>query len=181
MMNERRRKQVAKCALAAMLGAQLMSPRVFAAKDDDKRQNQSHEHHEGRTATPIKHVIVIIGENRTFDNVYATYVPKRGQHLSNLLSKGIVNADGTPGPNHALATQFKLATINPVSYFISTDKLIGPGKTAYAPFLPTPEAGSAPPKAVTHAQFLKDPADSAPPFDASTFSLAQLHTISPVI
>ena len=28
------------------------------------------------TATPIKHVIVIIGENRTFDHVSATYKPK---------------------------------------------------------------------------------------------------------
>ena len=31
------------------------------------------------TTTPIKHVIILIGENRTFDNVYATYEPKRGQ------------------------------------------------------------------------------------------------------
>ena len=28
------------------------------------------------THTPIKHVIIIIGENRTFDHVFATYVPK---------------------------------------------------------------------------------------------------------
>ena len=33
--------------------------------------------------------------------------PKHGQHVSNLLSKGIVNADGTPGPNRALARQFQ--------------------------------------------------------------------------
>lgn len=26
-----------------------------------------------KTVTPIKHVIVIIGENRTFDHVFATY------------------------------------------------------------------------------------------------------------
>ena len=31
------------------------------------------------TATPIKHVIVIIGENRSFDHVFATYKPKDGQ------------------------------------------------------------------------------------------------------
>ena len=114
-MNERRRKQIAKCALAAMLGGQLISPRVFAANDDDKRQEESREHRDHRTATPIKHVIVLIGENRTFDNVYGTYVPRHGQHVSNLLSEGIVNADGTPGPNRALARQFRLATINPVS------------------------------------------------------------------
>ena len=33
------------------------------------------------TATPIKHVIVLIGENRTFDHVFATYVP-RGRDCS---------------------------------------------------------------------------------------------------
>src|SRR5215471_13411885 len=73
---------------------------------------------EPQTATPIKHVIVIIGENRTFDNIYGTYVPKHDQHVSNLLSHGIVNADGSPGPQSALARQFRLSTINPVSYFI---------------------------------------------------------------
>src|SRR5580692_9112412 len=51
------------------------------------------------TTSPIKHVIVIIGENRTFDHVYATYQPQKGQTVDNLLSKGIINADGTPGPN----------------------------------------------------------------------------------
>ena len=35
------------------------------------------------TATPIKHVIVIIGENRTFDHVFATYQPKRREAVSN--------------------------------------------------------------------------------------------------
>ena len=52
----------------------------------------------GGTATPIKHVIVIIGENRSFDHVYATYKPvNKGESVLNLLSKKIVNADGTPG------------------------------------------------------------------------------------
>src|SRR3984957_14462785 len=55
--------------------------------------------------TPIKHVIVIIGENRSFDHVFATYQPKRGQSVWNLLSEGIVNADGTPGPNFSKAQQ----------------------------------------------------------------------------
>ena len=57
------------------------------------------------TTTPIKHVIVIIGENRSFDHVFATYQPKRGQTVWNLLSEGIVNADGTPGPNFSKAEQ----------------------------------------------------------------------------
>src|SRR5690348_7389221 len=50
------------------------------------------------TTTPIQHVIVIVGENRTFDHLFATYQPPAGQTVSNLLSKGIVNVDGTPGP-----------------------------------------------------------------------------------
>jgi phospholipase C len=187
-MDKGRRKWMAACALVAMFGGQLSTVRVNAehehGSDDDRGRGESNneDDHEGpRTATPIKHVIVLIGENRTFDNVYATYVPKHGQHVQNLLSKGIVNADGTPGPNHVLATQFTLSNISPLSYFISTDNLTAPGKTVYAPFLPTPEAGSAPPKPVTRPQFLKDPVDTAPPFDALTFSLGQLHTLSPVI
>ena len=59
--------------------------------------------------TPIKHVIVIIGENRSFDHVFATYVPKQGETVDNLLSKGIVtldtNKNAIPGPNFAKAHQ----------------------------------------------------------------------------
>ncbi len=58
------------------------------------------------STTPIKHVIVIIGENRSFDHVYATYKPPAGQTVSNLLSKGIVNNDGSPGPNYYLSAQY---------------------------------------------------------------------------
>jgi phospholipase C len=60
---------------------------------------------DSNTTTPIKHVIVIIGENRSFDHVFATYVPKSGQKVWNLLSEGIVKADGTPGTNFAKAHQ----------------------------------------------------------------------------
>src|SRR5262249_11509232 len=125
--------------------------------------------------------IVLIGENHTFDNVFATYVPREGQQVSNLLSRGIIRADGTPGPNSAAARQFRLQTINPVSYFIDTDQLINPHKTAYAPFLPTPEVGFAPPKPVTLAQLDKDPGVAVAPFDAETVSRRLLHTISPVL
>src|ERR1700730_15714834 len=55
--------------------------------------------------TPIEHVIIIVGENRTFDNLFGTYKPKAGQTIDNLLSKGIVNADGTPGPHFDQAKQ----------------------------------------------------------------------------
>lgn len=66
----------------------------------------------GKTTTPIKHVIVIIGENRSFDHVYATYQPKAGQTVSNLLSKGIITADGNPGPNYFLSAQYSAVESN---------------------------------------------------------------------
>lgn len=55
-------------------------------------------HAQTKPITPIEHVIVIVGENRTFDNLYGVYKPKRGQIISNLVSKGIVKEDGSPGP-----------------------------------------------------------------------------------
>lgn len=61
-----------------------------------------------KTLTPIKHVIIIIGENHSFDNLFATYRPtKSTETIKNLLSEGIINKDGTPGPNAVLAKQFK--------------------------------------------------------------------------
>jgi phospholipase C len=59
----------------------------------------------GATTTPIEHVIVIVGENHTFDNLFGTYKPKAGQTIHNLLSKGIVNEDGTSGPHFEKAEQ----------------------------------------------------------------------------
>ncbi len=57
------------------------------------------------TVTPIKHVIVIIGENHSFDNVFATYRARDGQHVKNLLSEGIVTPSGAPGRNAHKARQ----------------------------------------------------------------------------
>jgi phospholipase C len=68
------------------------------------------------TATPIKHLIVVIGENRSFDHVYATYVPQNSDSILNLLSEGSVQADGSPGPNFAAARQF--TTFGQKHYFI---------------------------------------------------------------
>jgi phospholipase C len=129
-----------------------------------------------KTATPIKHVIVLIGENRTFDNVYGTYVPRPGQKVSNLRTKGIVREDGSPGPNAALPAQVSLNTI-PSSYFIHQP---ASNKTPYTT-LPRPNTAYVPAVGVTLAQIAQDPGDSAAPFDAATFTLAQLHTVSPVL
>jgi phospholipase C len=49
--------------------------------------------------------VVIIGENHTFDNVYGTHQAPRGQHVTNLLSEGIVTASGNPGTNVGKAVQ----------------------------------------------------------------------------
>lgn len=57
------------------------------------------------TATPIKHLIVIIGENHSFDNVFATYKSPTGSSVRNLLSEGIVTANGGLGPNVGVALQ----------------------------------------------------------------------------
>src|SRR5271156_5932875 len=88
------------------------------------------------TRTPIKHVIVVIGENRTFDHLFGLYRPRPGQTVSNLLSKGIVNADGTPGPHFAQAAQFEVEPQS--SYYISAAH-----KTPYA-VLPPPNLDATP-------------------------------------
>lgn len=58
-----------------------------------------------KATTAIEHVIVIVAENRTFDNLFATYRPKKGQAIFNLLSQGIVKENGQPGKNFHLAAQ----------------------------------------------------------------------------
>jgi len=85
-----------KQVLAMFVAAQLVLVTPLHAQTDNS----------GNTTSPIKHVIVIIGENRTFDHLFATYKPKNGQHVDNLLSKHIINEDGTPGPNYSFAVQY---------------------------------------------------------------------------
>jgi len=60
---------------------------------------------DANTTTPIKHVIVVIGENHSFDNLFATYQPQNGQSVKNLLSEGIITTQGGHGPNINLALQ----------------------------------------------------------------------------
>ena len=94
---------------------------------------------ERETRTPIKHVIVIIGENRTFDHVFATYKPvNKNETVWNLLSKGIVMPDGAPGPNYAEALQYS-ATDN-------TTWRMAPAKVAYATLPPAMVGGPSTPQ-----------------------------------
>ena len=121
------RKHVAYVATAAMAANLLTPVAAFAAAS-------------GNTLTPIKHVIIIIGENRSFDHVFATYKPvNKGEKVLNLLSEGIVNADGSPGPNYGAALQYKA--------FDSTQFQLAPPKTPYV-ILPPALVGG-PPKGGT--------------------------------
>src|ERR1700722_18484674 len=90
------------------IGPSLVSP---APPDDPHREHE--------TTSPIKHVIVIIGENRSFDHVFATYKPKGGQLIDNLLSKRIIKEDGSPGPNFGLAVQKSAVDSAPSPYELS--------------------------------------------------------------
>jgi phospholipase C len=94
-----------------------------------------------RTATPIKHVIVIIGENRSFDHVFATYVPQRGQTVHNLLSEGIIKLDANknaiPGRNFNKAQQLSASDLGGQDAF-----LLSPPKQEFPNNqLPFPEVG----------------------------------------
>ena len=88
-----------------LLGAAALAATAVAAVPGPAGAGDKRGGHDAATATPIQHVIVIIGENRTFDHLFATYPPKQGESVLNLLSEGIVNADGTPGPNYSNVTQ----------------------------------------------------------------------------
>ena len=102
--------------------------------------------HGKKSLSPIQHVIVLIGENRTFDHVFATYVPKRGESVSNLLSKGIINADGTPGPHFKKSRQFQAVAAFQTKYFISLDnREKAPYATLPEPTLNFSPNGSTPP------------------------------------
>ncbi|MFZ6849095.1 alkaline phosphatase family protein [Undibacterium sp. RuRC25W] len=84
----------------------------------------------GATTTPITNVIVVIGENQTFDGLFGAYSAPQGQTIKNLLSQGIIKADGTPGPNFALALQNQGAAQS--TYTVS------PTRGAAYPTLPQP-------------------------------------------
>lgn len=85
----------------------------------------------GETRSPIKHLIVVVGENRSFDNVFGTYVPPDPtQSVWNLLSLGIVDRDGRSGPNFTIAMQMRATTTE--SYAIA------PTQTGAFPYLPQP-------------------------------------------
>jgi phospholipase C len=116
-------------ATAATMQFVLVGPLASGALADDRKRDKD-------TASPIKHVIVIVGENRSFDHLFATYKPARHREtVDNLLSKGIVNEDGSPGPHYDRAHQ-RQADITGATEFVMSPS----GKTLY-PFLYAPLAG----------------------------------------
>jgi phospholipase C len=134
-----------RATLCSCIAALLMNPVAVAGQTgaaDDEAKHQS-------TETPIKHVIVLIGENRTFDHLFATYVSPSGDHVKNLLSEHIINADGTPGKDFSKAAQFQAIALFKTTYYISLDKDDkAPYTTLPEPtlnFSPSPATGEPPP------------------------------------
>jgi phospholipase C len=146
MMPASHRRTWRERALVGVLCASLTSFATPASARTPGMQDGGNSH---TTETPIKHVIVLIGENRTFDHLFATYVPKSGDSVKNLLSEGIINADGTPGPHFKRAQQFQAVAPFKTAYYISLDR---DDKAPYAilpeptlNFSPSPATGEPPP------------------------------------
>jgi len=131
-----------KTSVSAKLGASLLSVLLAALPAFSQSRDKDDEAERQATKTPIKHLIVLIGENRTFDHVFATYVPKSEDSISNLLSKGIIHPDGTPGKHFKKAQQFQAVAPFNTKYFISLD---ADDKTPYR-ILPAPTLNFAPTK-----------------------------------
>jgi phospholipase C len=123
-----------KTGLVSAMVFQLAVGNTFAAEKPQTTPPRDND-----TATPIKHVIVIIGENRSFDHVFATYVPKKGETVYNLLSEGIVTKDGKPGPNWSKAVQKAATDKAPDEFLLSPSKSAFPKDVLPAPLTGGPE------------------------------------------
>jgi phospholipase C len=121
---------IATAALQFCIGGELAMP-VQAREPAGKAPKG-----DSNTATPIKHVIVIVGENRSFDHLFAAYVPSSGETVNNLLSEQIINPNGSPGPNYSQAVQYSADITGSATF------QLGPttGKMPYS-FLPAPLNG----------------------------------------
>lgn len=78
---------------------------LFLSLLQDPGLASASERQNPRTRTPIKHLIVVVGENVSFDTLFGTYQPRKGQTIHNLLSEGVIHADGSPGPQYAKTLQ----------------------------------------------------------------------------
>ena len=136
---KRRKPRLSKSLCATALAFSMLTYVPLGYADDESGKGGDRV----KTASPIKHVIIIVGENRSFDHIFATYVPKhRGERVLNLLSEGIVNADGSPGPNFAKAHQFQITSApNGGKFFSSAGRA---NKQIYATLPPPDLAGVGP-------------------------------------
>lgn len=124
--------------LALLYGAVALAVGGVVYSSLAESQSQAAADSSAVTVSPIKHVIVIVGENRTFDHVFGAYQPRNGETVSNLLSKGIITAEGAPGPNFWLAAQYTANATDPSRFEPS------PGSKKPYSVLPAPNTGSAP-------------------------------------
>jgi phospholipase C len=124
--------EVVRAGIVSAMILQLSIGSAFAAQPATSKSRDND------TSTPIKHVIVIIGENRSFDHVFATYVPKKGEKVFNLLSEGIIKADGTPGPNFSKAEQKAATDRQPDAFLLNPPKISFPGSVLPAPLVGGP-------------------------------------------
>ena len=70
-----RNRSVVSATILALVGAQAGLAQAATASGPSYGPNSR----DLVTHTPIKHVIIIIGENWSFDSLFATYVPKSGE------------------------------------------------------------------------------------------------------
>ena len=125
--------------MSAALSFSLLAVTVGVAADNSPDRDAADS---VKTESPIKHVIILIGENRGTDHTFGVYKPRgKQQTISNLLSKGIVNEDGSPGAHFSLAQQFSVAP-QPLYYIGAPHK----AKVAYGNRgqMPQPNTAGAP-------------------------------------
>src|SRR5579883_3506348 len=113
-------------ASIAILLSQATAPSLLMAQSTTQQNTAK---------TPIKHVVIIVGENRTFDHLFATYKPRRNETVDNLLSKGIIDQNGNPGRNYFHAAQYSADVTDQTNWQMNPSK-----KTIYDP-LPAPLTG----------------------------------------
>src|SRR5262249_55984698 len=143
--------------IAAALSVSIAFAPVLSAKDNDRKPKDAASAF--ATDTPIKHVIILIGENRGLDHTFGVYRPKgKKQTISNILSKGIVNEDGAPGPNFGQAQQFSVAA-QPTFYVGAPNQDKAPYNTT-SNLMPQPNTNGAPTaQSTTSPPFITAPPD----------------------
>jgi len=116
--------------------------------------------------SPIRHLIIVVGENHSFDNLFGAYQPAQGQTVLNLLSERIINSDGTPGLNFDKAQQWQ--AIDDKKYSIA------PARTSPFSRLPQPNTTFAfgQPLNAPDPRFPNDLPDG--PFQLSKYTAYQL-------